>query len=110
MVNVGPLPAEIDPVVWGTPANFKGFRALAALLHGTRVLGVSHTLRHWTEGVTYIRQGGHHVGHWPTFLVSFIFFLFRCFKEQTWGDNADIRVDKFALGSRDDEQFFQVAF
>jgi len=21
------------------------------------------------EGVTYIRQGGHDVGHWPTFLV-----------------------------------------
>jgi len=21
------------------------------------------------QGATYIRQGGHHVGHWPTFLV-----------------------------------------
>jgi len=41
MVNFGPLAAEIDPVVWGTPANFNGFRVLAALLHGTRVLGVS---------------------------------------------------------------------
>jgi len=67
MVNFGPIAAEIDPVVWGTPANFNGFRVLAALLHGTRVLGVSHTLRRWTEGATYIRQGGHHVGHWPTF-------------------------------------------
>jgi len=26
-------------------------------------------LRRWTEGATYIRQGDHHVGHWPTFLV-----------------------------------------
>jgi len=26
MVNFGPLAAEIDPVVWGTPANFNGFR------------------------------------------------------------------------------------
>jgi len=26
-------------------------------------------LRRWTEGATCIRQGGHHVGHWPTFLV-----------------------------------------
>jgi len=34
MVNFGPLAAEIDSVVWGTPANFKGFRVLAALLHG----------------------------------------------------------------------------
>jgi len=45
MVNVGPLAAEIGPVVWGTPANFNGFRVLAALLHGTPVLGVSQTLR-----------------------------------------------------------------
>jgi len=35
MANFGPLAAEIDPVVWGTPANFNGFRVLAALLHGT---------------------------------------------------------------------------
>jgi len=28
-----PLAAEIDPVVWGTPANFNGFCVLAALLH-----------------------------------------------------------------------------
>jgi len=40
---------------------------LAALLHGTLVVGISQTLRHLTEGTTYIRQGGHHVGHWPTF-------------------------------------------
>jgi len=45
MVNFGPLAAEIDPVVWGTPANFNGFRVLAALLHGTPVVGVSQTLR-----------------------------------------------------------------
>jgi len=44
MVNFGLLAAEIDPVVWGTPANFNGFRVLAALLHGTRVLGVIDTL------------------------------------------------------------------
>ena len=56
MVNFGPLAAEIDPVVWGTPAYFNGFRVLAALLHGTLVVGVSQTLRSWTEGVTYIRQ------------------------------------------------------
>jgi len=39
------LAAEIDPVVWGTPANFNGFRALAALLHGSQVLSISQTLR-----------------------------------------------------------------
>jgi len=26
-----------------------------------------------TEGATYIRQSGHHVGHWLTFLVLFYF-------------------------------------
>jgi len=40
---------------------------LAALLHGTRVVGVSQSLRRWAEGATYIRQSGHHVGQWPTF-------------------------------------------
>jgi len=34
MANFDPLAAEIDPVVWGTPANFNGFRVLAELLHG----------------------------------------------------------------------------
>jgi len=34
MVNFCPLAAEIDPVVWGTPANFNGFHVLAALLYG----------------------------------------------------------------------------
>jgi len=46
MVNCGPLAVEIDPVVWGIPANFNGFRVLAALLYGTPVVGVSQTLRH----------------------------------------------------------------
>ena len=71
MVNFGLLTAEICWQVWGTRANFNGFRVLAALLHGTLVVGVSQTLHRWTEGATYIRQGGHHVGHWPTFLVLF---------------------------------------
>jgi len=43
MVNFGPLAAEILSLVWGTPGNFNGFRFLAALLHGTLVVGVSQT-------------------------------------------------------------------
>ena len=62
IVNFGPLTG-----VWGTPANFNEFRVLAALLHGSQVVSVSQTLRCWTEGATYVRQGDHHVGHWPTF-------------------------------------------
>jgi len=41
MVNFGSLAAEIGSLVCGTPANFNGFRVLAALLHGTLVVGVS---------------------------------------------------------------------
>ena len=64
MVNFGPLAAEIISLVWGTPANFNRFRVLAALLHGTLLVGVSQTAA-LNRG-----QGGHHVGHWPTFLVD----------------------------------------
>ena len=67
MVNFGLLTADICWQVWGTPANFNGFRVLAALLRGSQVVGVSKTLGHWTEGTTYVRQGDHHVEHWPTF-------------------------------------------
>jgi len=45
IVNFGLLAAGIVSSVWGTPANFNGFRVLAALLHGTLVLGVIETLR-----------------------------------------------------------------
>ena len=46
MVKFGPLAAEIVSLVWGTPGNFNRFRVLAAvatLLHGTLVVGVSQT-------------------------------------------------------------------
>jgi len=41
MVNFGPLPAEIGPVVCGTPMNFNGFCVLAPLLHGSQVVSIS---------------------------------------------------------------------
>ena len=43
MVTFGPLTAKIGSGVWGTSANFNGFRVLAALLHGTLVVGISQT-------------------------------------------------------------------
>jgi len=62
MVNFGPIATEIDPVVWGSPLQIStGFASWRL------VVGVSQTLRHWTEGATYVRQGDHHVGHWPTY-------------------------------------------
>ena len=45
-VNFGPLAAEIVSGVWGAPATFNGFRALAACArHVHVVVGVSQTLR-----------------------------------------------------------------
>jgi len=41
ILNFGPLAAEINWLVWGTPAHFNGFRVLGALLHGALVVGVS---------------------------------------------------------------------
>ena len=41
MMNIGPLAAEVGPVVWDTPENFNGFRVSEALLHGTLVVGIS---------------------------------------------------------------------
>jgi len=68
-VNFGLLAAEIGWSVWGIPPNFNGLCVLASLLHSSKVVSVSQTLRRWTEGATYVRQGDHHGGHWPTFLV-----------------------------------------
>ena len=45
MAHFGPLVAEIGSVVWDIPANFNGFRVLAALLRGSPAVGVSQTLR-----------------------------------------------------------------
>ena len=36
-----PLAADINPVVWGTAANFNGLCVLAALLHSTVIMGVT---------------------------------------------------------------------
>ena len=70
--ELGPLTAEISSRVCGTPANISRFRFLAVLLNGILVVVFSQTA-HWTEGATYIRQGGHHVGHSPKFLVLSFF-------------------------------------
>ena len=60
MVNFGPLAAEIDYQVWGTPANFNGFRVLASLLYRRRSTKVNQTL--------------HDV--WPSLLGWYIIYIF----------------------------------
>jgi len=46
MVNFGPPAAEIGRVVWSTPANFNGFRVLAALLQRRRSPEANQTARY----------------------------------------------------------------
>jgi len=59
MANFGPLAAENGSVVLDTPANFNGFRLLAALQHGTLVVEVSQTLRRWL-----LNRGRHLYSTW----------------------------------------------
>ena len=44
MANFGPLTAEIGSGVWGTPANFNGFRVLPSLLQRRRSPEANQTL------------------------------------------------------------------
>jgi len=75
MVNFGPLITEIGSGVWSTHANFNGFRVLAALLHGTLVVGVSHTLRRWTRGRHLYPAG--RPSHWAlTHILVYAIFNF----------------------------------
>jgi len=46
MVNFGPLVAEIGSLVWGTPANFNGFRVLMVSLLQRRRSTESHQTSH----------------------------------------------------------------
>jgi len=53
------------------PCKFQRVSHLGSVTARHLVVGVSHTLRRWAEGATYVRQGDHHIGHWPTFLVDY---------------------------------------
>jgi len=58
----------------GHPCKFQLVLRLGSITGRHLAVGISQTLRRWTEGATCIRQGDHHVGHWPTFLVSECFY------------------------------------
>jgi len=82
LLNSNTSSACPDTMVNLQPTN--GWDLLASLRHPCKFQWVSRlgsiTARHsssgrqpnfaaFNRGATYIRQGGHHVGHWPTFLV-----------------------------------------
>jgi len=75
MANVCPLAAEIGPIVWGTPANVNGFRVLAALLHGTPVVGVSQTFAALNRGRHLYSAGRSSRWALAHILVSFSFSI-----------------------------------
>jgi len=66
MVNFCQLTAEIRSGVWGTPANFSGFRVLASLLHGTLVADISHTCG--VEQRRHLYSAGW-LSHWALALI-----------------------------------------
>ena len=70
MLNFDPVAAEIVSGVWGTQLLSTASASWQHYCTASIVVGVSQTLRRWTEGATYVRHGDHHVGHWPTFLVN----------------------------------------
>jgi len=49
-VNFGPRAAEIISLVWGTPANFNGFRVLAALLHHNQTAALNRGRQLYSAG------------------------------------------------------------
>jgi len=74
VLQMSPQYGELRPTsgwdrfsILGHPCKFQLVSHLGSFTAHHVVVGVSQTLRCWTEGATYIRQGGHHVGHRPTF-------------------------------------------
>jgi len=51
----------------GYPCKFQRVSRLGSVTARHVVVSVSQTLWRWTEGASYVRQGDHQVGHWPTF-------------------------------------------
>ena len=67
MVNFGLLTAEIISLVWETPANFDRVSLLGSITERHCSSGHQPNFVALNRGHHYIRQGGHRVGHWPTF-------------------------------------------
>jgi len=66
-VNLGPGDVVLDGVP--APPRLKGTQPLVPppAKGAQQPLPSLRPMSIVTEGAIYIRQGGHHVGHWPTF-------------------------------------------
>jgi len=58
------------------PCKFQWLSRFGSITARHSSIGHQYTLRHWRAGATYIWQGGHHDGHWHTFLL--VSNNFRC--------------------------------
>ena len=79
LIHMSPQYRELRPTSgWyrfgslGHPSYFQRLPRLRSVTARQSSIERQPNLRRWTEGATYVRQGDHHVGHWPTFLVSII--------------------------------------
>jgi len=78
--ELGQLAAEIVLLVWGTLANFNGFRVLAALVHGTLLVGSSQIAalnrgRHLHSAGRPSRWALAHISSLSLILVIFTHYL-----------------------------------
>jgi len=87
MVNFGPLAAEIVSLVWGTPANFNGFRVLASFLQRHRSTEANQTLHDVSPSparLHYIYTVSQKMSHlWLaitlTHMNGFLYFWQKCY-------------------------------
>ena len=70
MVNLRPTSGWDRSGSLRHPCKFRQVSRLGSVTARHLLVGVSQTLRRWTEGATYVRQGDHHVGHWLCFTSS----------------------------------------
>ena len=70
ILNFGPITAEIGLPCLGHLCKFQRVSRLGSVTawHSS---GCQPNFAALNKGPALIRQGGHHVGHWPTFLVSY---------------------------------------
>ena len=61
------------------PCEFQRVSRLGSVTARHSSSGRQPNLRRWAQGATYIRQCGHHVGHWPTFQFLLLSFFPRLF-------------------------------
>ena len=105
MVNFGPLAAEIGWQVWGTPANFNGFRILASLLQRRRSTKVNQGLHDlWWLSPVYIHfrgllpPNGTLPGAKFTLRLSLMFSYIRSVTARRWSSGCQPNVAAFSRG------------